>query len=48
MAQDTFYGPVNLGNPSEFTIIDFAKKVIEMTGSKSKIIYEPLPSDDPK
>ena len=42
-----FIGPVNLGNPSEWTILDFAKMVIEMTGSKSKIIYEQLPSDDP-
>lgn len=42
-----FIGPVNLGNPSERTILDFAKIIIEMTGSKSKIISKPLPSDDP-
>ena len=42
-----FIGPVNLGNPEEFTILDTAKKIIELTGSKSKIIFEPLPSDDP-
>jgi UDP-glucuronate decarboxylase len=42
-----FIGPVNIGNPVEFTILDLAKQVIELTGSKSKIIYEPLPSDDP-
>lgn len=42
-----FIGPVNLGNPSERTIIDFAKMIIEMTNSKSKIIYKELPSDDP-
>lgn len=42
-----FIGPVNLGNPSERTIIDFAKMIIEMTDSKSKIIYKELPSDDP-
>lgn len=42
-----FIGPVNLGNPSERTILDFAKLIIEMTGSKSKIIYKDLPSDDP-
>ena len=41
-------GPVNLGNPSEFTILQLAQKVIQMTGSKSDIIYKPLPSDDPK
>ena len=42
-----FIGPVNLGNPSERTILDFAKLIIEFTGTKSKIIYKPLPSDDP-
>jgi len=42
-----FIGPVNLGNPSERTILDFAKIIIEMTDSKSKIVYKPLPSDDP-
>jgi len=42
-----FIGPVNLGNPSERTILDFAKKIIEMTGSKSQIIHKDLPSDDP-
>jgi len=42
-----FTGPCNLGNPGEFTILQLAEKVIEFTGSKSKIIYQPLPSDDP-
>lgn len=42
-----FIGPVNLGNDSERTILDFAKMIIKMTGSKSKIIHNPLPSDDP-
>lgn len=42
-----FIGPVNLGNPSERTILDFAKMIIEMTNSKSKIVYKELPSDDP-
>jgi UDP-glucuronate decarboxylase len=42
-----FTGPVNLGNPNEFTIRQLAEKVIAMTGSKSKIIEKPLPSDDP-
>ncbi len=47
MERDGFIGPVNLGNPNEFTILELAEKVIEMTGSKSKIVYEPLPQDDP-
>lgn len=42
-----FTGPVNLGNPGEFTILELAEKIIKMTGSKSKIIFEPLPDDDP-
>lgn len=42
-----FTGPVNIGNPNEFTILELAKKVIELTGSRSKIKYIPLPSDDP-
>ncbi|MGZ5584536.1 MAG: UDP-glucuronic acid decarboxylase family protein [Usitatibacter sp.] len=45
---DDFTGPVNLGNPHEFTILQLAEKVIELTGSKSKIVKKPLPSDDPK
>jgi dTDP-glucose 4,6-dehydratase len=40
--------PVNIGNPSEITLLEFAEEVIKLTGSKSKIIYEPLPQDDPK
>jgi UDP-glucuronate decarboxylase len=44
---DTFTGPVNIGNPNEFTILELAEKVIQLTGSKSKIINQPLPSDDP-
>lgn len=48
MASPTdFTGPCNLGNPGEFTILQLAQKVIEFTGSKSKIVYQPLPSDDP-
>lgn len=42
-----FYGPVNLGNPEERSILDLAKHIIKLTGSKSKIIFKPLPSDDP-
>lgn len=46
-SREGFTGPVNLGNPSEFTILELANKVIELTNSKSKIIYLPLPQDDP-
>ncbi len=42
-----FIGPVNLGNPSERTILEFAELIIEMTNSNSKIVYKPLPGDDP-
>lgn len=42
-----FSGPVNLGNPGEFTMLELADKIIELTNSKSKIIYKPLPQDDP-
>ncbi|MFZ4454876.1 MAG: UDP-glucuronic acid decarboxylase family protein [Bacteroidales bacterium] len=45
---DSFIGPVNLGNPNEFTMLELAQKVIELTESKSKLIFEPLPQDDPK
>lgn len=45
---DDFTGPVNIGNPVEFSILELAEKVIDMTGSKSKIIFNPLPHDDPK
>ena len=48
MATDDFTGPVNLGNPVEFTIKELAEKIIEMTGSKSKLSLNPLPQDDPK
>lgn len=44
---DDFTGPVNVGNPNEFTILELAEKVINLTGSKSKIVFKPLPSDDP-
>ena len=43
---DSFMGPVNIGNPNEFTMIELARKVIELTGSSSKIAYKPLPADD--
>ncbi|TLZ37579.1 MAG: SDR family oxidoreductase [Gammaproteobacteria bacterium] len=44
---DDFTGPVNLGNPEEFTILELARKVIAYTGSRSEIVFKPLPSDDP-
>lgn len=44
---DDFTGPVNLGNSVEFTILELAEKVIKLTGSKSKIVFKPLPPDDP-
>ena len=44
---EEFIGPVNIGNPNEFTILELAQKVIDLTGSKSKLIFEPLPQDDP-
>jgi UDP-glucuronate decarboxylase len=47
MDTENFTGPVNLGNPEEYTILELAQKIIVMTGSRSKITYRPLPSDDP-
>ncbi len=44
---DEFIGPVNLGNPDEFTMLELAQKVIALTGSKSKLVYKPMPADDP-
>ena len=44
---DDFTGPVNLGNPDEFSVLELAKKIIEITGSKSKIVFRALPQDDP-
>ena len=46
-SREGFTGPVNLGNPGEFTMLELAKKVLELTGSNSRLVYEPLPSDDP-
>jgi UDP-glucuronate decarboxylase len=48
MECENFTGPVNLGNPTETTILEFAEKIIYLTGSRSKIIFQPLPADDPK
>jgi UDP-glucuronate decarboxylase len=44
---DDFVGPVNLGNPGEFTILELAEKIIHLTVSRSRIIFQPLPQDDP-
>ena len=46
-SRDGFTGPVNLGNPQEFTMLELAEKVINLTGSRSKIVHKPLPQDDP-
>ncbi|MDR3217904.1 MAG: SDR family oxidoreductase [Dysgonamonadaceae bacterium] len=44
---DSFIGPVNIGNPGEFTILELAEKIIQLTGSSSRIVFNPLPQDDP-
>ena len=44
---DDFTGPVNIGNPGEFTMLELAQNVIDLIGAKSKIVYLPLPDDDP-
>lgn len=46
-SDDDIIGPINIGNPEEYTMKELAEKVIEMTGSKSELIFEALPSDDP-
>jgi len=45
---DDFTGPINLGNPREFTILELAQQVARLTGTKSKIVFKPLPADDPR
>jgi len=47
-SEDEFTGPVNLGNPNEFTMIELAERILKITGSKSKLIFKSLPQDDPK
>ncbi len=47
MEKDGVTGPVNLGNPGEFTILELAEEVIRKIGSRSKIVHRPLPQDDP-
>lgn len=46
--EDHFTGPVNIGNPCEFSIFELAQKILELTRSHSSIIFEPLPHDDPR
>ena len=48
LAESGYHNPVNIGNPDEFTLLELAKTVIEVTGSKSEIVYEALPTDDPQ
>ena len=48
MDTDGFTGPVNLGNPGEFTMLELAEKVLALVGSKSKLTFMPLPQDDPR
>jgi UDP-glucuronate decarboxylase len=47
-SDDGFYGPVNLGNPTEFTILELAERVLRSTGSRSRLVKRPLPQDDPR
>lgn len=48
MNNETVEGPVNLGNPDEYTILELAQKTLELTASKAKLVYKPLPQDDPR
>ena len=48
LAMSEYHEPINIGNPREMTILEFADKILEITGSKSEIIKKPLPADDPK
>jgi UDP-glucuronate decarboxylase len=47
-SESGFYGPVNLGNPGEFTMRELAERVLQLTGSKSRLASKPLPADDPR
>jgi UDP-glucuronate decarboxylase len=47
-SHDEVTGPINLGNPEEFTMLELATAVIGLTGSRSKVVYRPLPEDDPR
>jgi UDP-glucuronate decarboxylase len=48
MERDGFIGPVNMGNPAETTILEFARRIIALTGSRSEVVFRPLPADDPR
>jgi dTDP-glucose 4,6-dehydratase len=48
LAASEYVNPVNIGNPTEITIEEFAREIIELTGSRSTLVYKPLPEDDPK
>ncbi|HEX3692141.1 MAG TPA: NAD-dependent epimerase/dehydratase family protein, partial [Solirubrobacteraceae bacterium] len=48
LAESGYHDPVNVGNPNEFTLLELAREVIEVTGSRSEIVHEALPIDDPK
>ena len=48
LAESGYHNPVNIGNPNEFTLLELAKAVIDVTGSKSEIVFEALPTDDPQ
>jgi dTDP-glucose 4,6-dehydratase len=48
LAESGYHDPVNIGNPKEFTLLELAETVIEVTGSDSEIVYEALPTDDPQ
>jgi dTDP-glucose 4,6-dehydratase len=48
LAESGYHNPVNVGNPNEFTLLQLAETVIEVTGSRSEIVYEALPTDDPQ
>ncbi|MGN6169841.1 MAG: SDR family NAD-dependent epimerase/dehydratase, partial [Solirubrobacteraceae bacterium] len=48
LAESGYHDPVNIGNPDEYTLLELAELVIEVTGSKSEIVFEALPTDDPK
>src|SRR5205807_304555 len=48
LAESGYHNPVNIGNPNEFTLLELAEAVIEITGSKSEIVFEALPTDDPQ
>ena len=48
LSESGYHSPVNVGNPDEFTLLELANAVVEVTGAKSEIVFEPLPTDDPQ